>query len=137
MAAALGQYRARSVVPLLTLFKRGLSPRDTLAFVVQGTTADHGLPAGCFFTKLRLTGRALGDATKLLVGQIEEERRSTFEEWFRIVDESGLLNPALTPPQAARYLDAQLTLILVRLAANDPVVAIREDANLALGALLV
>ena len=48
----------------------------------------------------------------------------------------GEANPALSSAEAARYLDAQLTLALVRRAAGDPVPAIREDGELALSVLL-
>ena len=136
MAAALEQYRALSAMPLLELFEHPLEPRDLLALVVQATTTDHGLPPGCFFTKLRLRRATLGEATRSKVRQMVNERLAVFETWYSAVSQRGLNAPNLSARQAARYLDAQLTLLLVRLSAGDQPEQIREDANLALGALL-
>jgi len=136
MAAALEQYRLLSVVPLLGLFKRDLPPDDTLALVVKATTPDRGLPAGCFFTNLRLIKRKPGESTRALVEQMVQQRQDAFEDWFRVIAERGLIHPSLSPTDAARYLDAQLTLVLIRLAADDPKDIISADATLALRVLL-
>ena len=78
---------------------------------------------------------ALGDATRSLVAQMAAERRAAFAGWLATVEAQGLLS--MPVPDAARYLDAQLTLILVRLKAGDPADDIRADARRALGVLLV
>ena len=136
MAAALTQYRSLSAVPLLQLFDLALEPRELLALMVQAATTETSLPPGCFFTKLRLAPATLGESTRALVLQMVEERREVFERWFRTVLARGLGAPGVSAEQAASYIDAQLTLMLVRLAAAEPLERIREDATLALGALL-
>ncbi|MEN0061146.1 MAG: TetR family transcriptional regulator [Myxococcota bacterium] len=136
MVAALEQYRTLSALPLLELFEPPAEPVDQLAKVVMATTMEHGLPPGCFFTKLRLTKATLGEATQSLVAKMVEERLATFERWYRSVLEQGLAAPDLSATQAARYIDAQLTLILVRLAAGDVLESVRQDATLALSVVL-
>lgn len=135
MTAALEQYRALSAAPLLALFESDLPPHELLTLVVQATTTDQGLPPGCLFTKLRLTKATLGESTQALVVRMVEERRAGFARWYVKVLEQGL-GADLTAEQAARYLDAQLTLILVRLGAGDPHDQVGQDATLALRVLL-
>ena len=136
MAAALAQYRELSAVPLLALFERAVPPRELLTLVVRAATAERGLPAGCFFTNLRLRRSRLGDATNALVDAMIAERRAVFARWFETVRNRGEAHPSLSTQDAARYLDAQLHLILLRLASGDAPDDIREDATFALQALL-
>ncbi|MEM6931816.1 MAG: TetR family transcriptional regulator [Myxococcota bacterium] len=141
MAAALERYRDLAVRPLLGLLRRpgGESrPADvegTLALVVHGTTEPRGMPPGCFFTKLRLTETRLGKQTAGRVRSILDERNAAFESWYAEILAHGQGNPALSAEEGARYLDAQLTLLLVRVAAGDPVDAVRIDAMRALSVL--
>ncbi|MEO0602765.1 MAG: TetR family transcriptional regulator [Myxococcota bacterium] len=138
MAAALNRYRELAVVPLLGLLQPDREPLDvegTLALLVHGSTEPHGLPPGCFFTKLRLTVARLGKETADGVRRLLAERLRAFERWYGTVLARGLGNPALTAEEGGRYLDAQLTLLLVRMAAGDSVEAVRTDAMRALSVL--
>lgn len=136
MAAALATYRAKLVVPLLAIFDRPLPPAKTLALVAHATTADHGLPAGCFFTQLRLAPGAVGASTAAAVDEIAQERLGRFEAWFTSISAPGVTAVGLGANEAARYLDAQITLVLVRMASGDPVEDVRADALRAFSALL-
>lgn len=136
MEAALGRYRGLAVAPLLGALRLGLSAEETLSRLAFMTTADHGLPAGCLFTKMRLATSRLGPETRARVFAIEAERIAAFEAWVRQAQALGEVSVALPPAFAARYIDAQLTLVLVQVAAGEPPERVRAQASLALGALL-
>ena len=136
MAAALDAYRTLGVLPLLALLDDEAEPPLVLRRLLDFTTEQRPLPPGCFFTQLRMAPGSLGKATSRALATLTEERLHTFERWFRAVKKRGHLTDGLSAKQAARYLDAQLSLVLVRSAAGDDRTAIRGDARLALDVLL-
>ncbi len=136
MAAALDAYRSLAVLPLLALLDDEAEPADVLHSLLAYTTEPRSLPPGCFFTRLRVAPGSVGEATAAAVAKVTEERLSAFERWSEGLDARGRLADGLSATEAARYLDAQLSLVLVRLGAGDDRDAIRRDGALALGVLL-
>ncbi|MEM9177862.1 MAG: hypothetical protein AAGC67_21860, partial [Myxococcota bacterium] len=135
MAAALEAYRERVVLPLLDLLDDEAEPSAVVDRVLDYLGGARPLPAGCFFTQLRLSPDRLGEATAALLARLAEERRTAFARWSRGLAARGRLSPALVPDEAAAYLDAQLTLLLVRLGAEDDRDDVFRDARRALGVL--
>lgn len=136
MEAALARYEALAITPLLELMAAPLPPAEALDRVVQVMTEPRGLPAGCFFTKLRLAPPNLGEATRARVEQMIQRRRTAFAAWFERARELCLTNPDLDAETAAHYLDGQLTLVMVALGAGEPVHLVRRDAGLAVQVVL-
>lgn len=136
MDAALGLYRELIVVPLLAALAAGPPLAQLLERVTVGMTSPQGVPAGCLFTNIRLDHRRLGPNTLARVRAIETERIAAFEDAYRRALGSGQANPSLSPSFAARYLDTQLSTILIQMGAGAPAAEVREQARLALRVLL-
>ncbi|MEM7052628.1 MAG: TetR/AcrR family transcriptional regulator [Acidobacteriota bacterium] len=136
MEAALLEYRQRFVLPLLAVVAADLPFEQTLDQLVLVTTVDRDTPAGCLFTAMRLSQARLGPATAARVSTIVEERRAAFEDGYRRALARGEADPDRSPEFAARYLDTQLTTILVQMASGEEPDLVRPQARLALRALL-
>lgn len=136
MVATLELYRQLAVVPLMGLFAAGLPPAQTLERAVIATTSDRGTPAGCLFTKMRLAIDRLGDGAATRTREIEAERLAVFAAWYQRVLDAGEGDASITPELAARYLDNQLTSVLVQMALGESPELIRAQAKLALKALV-
>ena len=136
MEAALQRYREVAIQPLLGLVALEQPFAQTLDRIVTVTTEDRGLPAGCLFTEMRVARRRPGSGTWALVQSLVKQRRDAFEARYRRALACGEANPELSPSFAARYLDAQLTTILVHMAVGEPADQVRAQAEVALGVLL-
>lgn len=136
MEAALSRYRQLVVCPLLELLASDAPFPATLDRLVTVLTEERGLPAGCLFTEMRVARRRPGAGTWALVQSIVKERRAAFEHRYKRALESKEANPELSASFAARYLDAQLTTVLVHMAVGEPTEQVRSQAQLALRVLL-
>lgn len=134
--AVIEHYREQRVVPLLSLLASDKPLDETLALLLAGLTADPGqAPSGCLFTQVRLTRPKLGPRTRGRMQAIERERLEAFEVWYRRALERGAANPALSPALAARYLDAQISILLLQMGAGEPARDVRALGEVALGLL--
>ncbi len=136
MEAALARYRLLVVCPLLELLASDAPFSATLDRLVTVMTEERGLPAGCLFTEMRVARRRPGTETWALVQSIVQERRAAFERRYTRALVSKEANPELSASFAARYLDAQLTSLLVHMAVGEPTEQVRSQAQLALSVLL-
>lgn len=136
MEAALVRYRDLLITPLLDAFRSGAPLSELLERVVQGMTSPQGIPAGCLFTKIRLDHRRVGPNTLARARTIEAQRIEVFEDTFRRAVSAGEANPDFSPVFAARYLDTQLSTILMQMGAGASVGEVREQAKVALRVLL-
>ncbi len=136
MAAALDAYRTLAVLPLLALLDDEAEPAVVLHRLIVFTSERRPFPPGCLFTRLRLAPGSVGDATAAVLAKVIDERLAAFERWFRDLKARGCLADGLSATEAARYLDAQLSLVMVRHGAGDEIDDVRRDAAMALGVLL-
>jgi len=135
MEAVLGHYREWVVAPVLEALAVELPFAELAEMLVVGMTTDHGRPAGCLFTEMRLAGARLGPGTETRVRAMEQERREAFEAWYRRALERGEVDPSIPPELAARYIDTQLAMVLVQLRAGEPPDVVAKQARLALRVL--
>ncbi|MFT4978971.1 MAG: AcrR family transcriptional regulator [Myxococcota bacterium] len=135
MEAVLGHYRELIVVPVLEALVAELPFAELAEMLVAGMTADHGTPAGCLFTEMRLARSRLGPMSTTRVRAMEQERREAFEIWYRRALERGEVDASISPELAARYIDTQLATVLVQLGAGEPPEVVRQQARLALRVL--
>lgn len=136
LAASLGRYRRIRVLPMLAALAEERPLAQAIEGAIQGLTADDGSPAGCLFTRLRVSCSRLGPLTTEAVRALQEEQWAAFEAWFRRGLERGDANPDLDPAFGARYFDTQLACILVQMGEGVPPEQVRDQARLALGVLL-
>jgi len=136
MTAALALYRAELVEPMLGILERDQPFPDQLERLLTVLTADRGTPSGCFFTRMRLDPLRLGDQSKAALAELVEHRRGSFAAWYARGLSRGEANPALTPEQAAAFLDSQITSLLVHLGSGEPLDQARAQAALAFRVLL-
>lgn len=135
MVAALDRYREVAIAPLLALLADDRPLDQILDAAVVWLTADHGAPAGCLFTRMRLAPDSLGPETAARVRAITQERREAFAACYRRGVERGEADGAIAPELAARYIDAQLTTALAQRAAGESPEEAQALARLALRVL--
>jgi AcrR family transcriptional regulator len=135
MAAALARYRKQILLPILQALAGDAPLLAVLDRIVGAMAAHEGLPAGCLFTRMRVDRERLGEASTDGVAAAVRERRDGFEDAVRRAQGRGEVDPQLSPAEAARYIDAQITLLQVQLAAGEDADVAAAQARLALSAL--
>lgn len=135
MHAALEHYREQAVLPLMSLFLAGLPFAEAIDRALEVMTEPGERPAGCMFTRMRLDRARLGPETRPRLERIEAERLEALEVCIERAQGVGEVRPNVTPAFGAAYLDAQLTLVLTRMAVGEHGEVVRDHARLALGAL--
>ncbi|MEL6344408.1 MAG: TetR/AcrR family transcriptional regulator [Myxococcota bacterium] len=137
MTAALDHYRELAIVPLLGLLAADEPFAQLLDASLEWLTSDHGAPAGCLFTRMRLSSARLGPSTKARVREIEQERRAAFTASYQRGLERGEVDQTLSASFAAYFIDTQLTAALVQRAAGDPPDMVKAQTRLAFRTLLI
>lgn len=135
MDAVLTHYRELVLVPLLNAFASQLAFDDLMERLVVGLTSDRGTPAGCLFSEMRLARSHLGPKTGARLRAMDQERRDAFEAWYRRALERSEVDASISPELAARYIDTQLTVVLVQMGAGEPPELAAGQARLALRTL--
>ncbi|MEM6990168.1 MAG: TetR family transcriptional regulator, partial [Myxococcota bacterium] len=130
LAAALDAYRAQVLVPMLSGLEEDRPFADMVEGVIVVLTSDRGTPAGCLFTKARISPSRLGPLAKEQVEQMTAEHRAAYEAWFRRALAKEEANPELSPELAALYVDTQVAAILVQMGIGIEPERIRAQARL-------
>ena len=133
--AVLGHYREATVVPVLDHLKTTRPFNQIMEDLIIGMTTERGAPPGCLFTEMRLLRRHLGPKSIAKVELVESERRDAFERWYARALENSEVNPALSPAAAARFIDAQFSMVLLHMGMGQAIDEVREHARLAMRTL--
>ncbi len=134
--AALDAYRERVVLPMLSALETDASFGEVLDAAIVALTSDRGTPAGCLFTRMRLSISRLGPQAAKRVRSLEDEHRAAYEAWFRRGLECGEVNAKLSTKFAARYIDTQFATILVLMGIGTSPKLIRAQVRVAVQPLL-
>ena len=136
MEAALDHYRDLAIVPLLGVLAADEPFEQILNKSLDWLISDHGTPAGCLFTRMRLSTSRLGPSTAARVRAIEQERRDAFAASYRRALARGEVDRSITPDFAAYFIDTQLNGALVRRSVGDAPDLVKAQTRLAFRALL-
>ena len=136
MAGALERYKESNVAPLLEIVEAGLPFEEVLENAIQWLTENRETPKGCLFTKMRLMRGQLGAKTLNGVEEAESELQEAFRSWYQKGIEEGAVDQNISPEFASLYIGTQFTNVLVQMDLGIPPELIREQANMALAALL-
>ena len=134
--AVLSHYREAIIKPFLSYLALEQPFAELLEALIVGMTAPREFPPGCLFTEMRLIRRHLGPASIARLESIEQERRTAFEQWYEEALARGEVNPEITPGEAAGFIDAQFTLILLHMGQEYRAEVVQRDARLAMSVLL-
>lgn len=137
MDAVLTEYHAHVLAPILASLERDRPFRIILDDLITMMTrpAPDGSPAGCLIAKMRAARPRLGPVTGEHIDRIRTDAIAAYTAWVQRAVERGEI--ALSEPvdTVASYIDAQLTMLLNRVAAGEDPATIRTHARLAFAAI--
>lgn len=134
--AVLEHYYQNNMLPLWSGLKPELSFQEVMTGAINHLTSDRGTPAGCLFTRMRLSNNRLGPLTANRVKELATEQRQAYQAWYESGLKKGETNDALTPEFAAQFLDTQFASILVQMSEGVDPSFVNEQAKLAMSPLL-
>lgn len=135
--AALGHYRDIMVAPVFELLEVECAFSDAMEALIIGMTSPREHPPGCLFTEMRLLRAQLGPLTLAKLDAIEAERCAAFERWVARGIERGEVSPRFGAREAAEYIDAQFSMVLLHMGMGHAAETVRAHARLAVRALFV
>ncbi len=133
--AVLGHYRDAVIAPVIGFLSAELPFAQVMEGLILGMTSEREHPPGCLFTEMRLLRSRLGPRSHTRLESMEQERRDAFERWYARALEQGEANPTLSPPEAAQYIDAQFSMVLLHMGMGHAADSVREHARLAVRVL--
>lgn len=133
--AVLEHYDTQRVEPILAALASDLPFAELLERLLVGTVQVRPGPAGCLFTKLRLSRAHLGPQSRSRLEKMERTRLAAFEDRYRAAVSDGEADGAIPPDIAARYMDAQHALMLVQLEAGVSPEEVLAQARIAFSPL--
>ena len=134
--AVLAYYRVKVIDPVLAFLNVDLPFKEGLEGLIVGMTEPQEFPPGCLFTEMRIIRRHLAPQVLKLLELMEEERRDAFARWYDRSQIKGEVNSEITPMEAADFIDAQFTLILLNMGIKRDPEKIRSEARLAFSVLV-
>ena len=137
MDAVLTEYHAKVLAPILATLERDRPFRVALNDLITMMTrpARDGSPVGCLIAKMRVARPRLGPVTGDHIDRIRTDAIAAYTAWLRRAVERGEIQPPESIDTVATYIDAQLTMLLNRVAAGDDPEAVRTHARLAFTAI--
>ena len=136
MAAALDHYRTVRIEPMLAPLGEDMPFATMIEGSVVGLTTDRDDPPGCMLAKMRHATAHLGPLALAQVHDLEQLQWDAYEAFVRRAQQRGEARMDVDPPLASRYIDTQLTTVLMQRSAGLEVELIRAQARIALRALL-
>jgi len=131
MDAALAYYDLRIVQPVLDAVAMERPFGELVELLIAGMTTAEGASDGCLFTEMRLARGSFGEKTEQRVRAMEMRRRQVFEAWFSSALGRGEVARSVSPKLAGRYIDAQISNVLMQMGAGETPELVAEQARLA------
>ncbi len=131
--AVLTRYYDTVLHPTLEYVTEDRPFQQTLDFMIDFATraATSEVPAGCMFAKIRTSRGRLGPIAEEHVKQIGKQIIEAYSAWLGGCASRGELTLPASIETTASYVDAQMTMIMNRIAAGEDPEAVREHATLA------
>lgn len=135
--AALTRYYETVLAPVMATLTEDRPFRQTLDSMIEYATtpASSESPAGCLFAKMRTARGHLGPKTGEHVDRLRDQGVAVFAAWLEERAQRGEITLPASVETTAGYVDAQLNLILNRIAAGDDPDTVRAHAYLAFAVL--
>ena len=137
MDAVLTEYHAKVLAPILATLERDRPFRVALNDLITMMTrpAPDGSPTGCLIAKMRSARPRLGPVTGEHIDRIRTDAIAAYPAWVQRAVERDEIQLPESIDTVATYIDAQLTVLLNRVAAGDAPKTVRTHARLAFTAL--
>lgn len=131
--AALTRYYETVLAPVMATLTEDRPFQQTLDSMIEFATrpASSDLPAGCLFAKMRTARGHLGPKTAQHVDRLRDQGVAAFTTWLNKCAQRGEITLPDSVETTAGYVDAQMNLILNRIAAGEDPETVRKHATLA------
>lgn len=135
LAAALAHYEAIRVTPLLDKLTLQRPLNEAIDKLAEWFAEPSQLPAGCLFARSRSALRPLGPLALQQIDAMRDRQLIALTEWMRYLEYQGELAEGLDLEIAARYVDTQLTALLMLAGRDEPPDGVAAQARLALAGI--
>jgi AcrR family transcriptional regulator len=137
MDAALTHYAETVLAPVLASLSQDRPFQETLDSLVDFATREEtpDVPSGCLFAKMRSFRWRLGPVTGEHVDALREDAVAAYAAWLQRCAADGEIELPAPLETTAGYVDAQLTMMVTRVAIGDDPATVRAHARLAFALL--
>lgn len=135
--AVLTRYHETVLGPRMAMYGEERPFRETLESIIEFATREQesDMPAGCLFAKMKAARGHLGAVTGAHVDDLREQLVSAYTAWLDRSTQRGEITLPASLETTASYVDAQMTLMLDRIAAGEDPETVRAHAHLAFSIL--
>jgi len=137
MDAALTRYSATVLGPVLATLADDRPFRETLDALIDFATREEtpDVPSGCLFANMRTSRGRLGPVTSEHVEELREGAVGAYAAWLARCASRGEIELPAAIETTATYVDAQITMMVNRVAAGEDPDTVRAHAALAFAVL--
>ncbi|MEM8547608.1 MAG: TetR/AcrR family transcriptional regulator, partial [Pseudomonadota bacterium] len=135
LAAALERYYTVRIEPLMTQLCQIRPLGITAAALADWLVAPSAFPAGCLFAKSRSVLKPLGVEATHRIQVMRTKQIEVLSAWLTTLQSAGEMRADLDPVLTARYVDTQITALLMLVARGEAEDSIRAQTALALAGL--
>lgn len=137
MDAALTRYSATVLGPMLATLADDRPFREALDALIDFATREEtpDVPSGCLFVNMRTSRGRLGPVTGEHVDQLREGAVGAYAAWLERCASRGEIELPAAIETTATYVDAQITMMVTRVASGEDPDTVRAHAALAFAVL--
>ncbi|MEM6301512.1 MAG: TetR/AcrR family transcriptional regulator [Pseudomonadota bacterium] len=135
VATVLECYLQTRTLPLLDELTQDLPMARLVNGLANWLVTPSTDPAGCLLAKTRSTLDTLGPKTTAQVEKMKQTQRAKLTAWMQRAQNNGELAAGLDPTIAGRFVDTQLTTLLMLAAQGEPADLLKAQTTLAFSGL--
>jgi TetR/AcrR family transcriptional regulator, copper-responsive repressor len=135
LVSVLEHYNNEVLTPIALSFEGEEPLNQKIDALIEQFTDPTQTSYGCLLVKLRLNPQRLGPSTQAI---LQKTRASIHMQYLKLVvsaQEKGVLRADIEPDLAARFIDNQLTSILIHMNAGESPELVRAEGQLAMSIL--
>ncbi|MEM9387409.1 MAG: TetR/AcrR family transcriptional regulator [Pseudomonadota bacterium] len=137
LSVVLARYYEVRIEPLLTRLCQDQSLAQAVSKLADWlATPNTPLPAGCLFAKARTALQPLGPQSRAQIASMREMQLAALTAWMEEAQRRGDLAEGIDPEIGGRYVDTQLTTLLMLVADAELPASIREQTRLAFAGIV-
>lgn len=136
MDVTLERYAETVLAPMLDRTTNDAPFAEVLAAMIDiMLDINRDMPAGCLLAKMRVLSSQLGSATQTRADGLRDEARGCYADWVERAKARGEIDPGVSTPVAAAFIDNQFTALLIQVALGEDRDMLRLQAELSFAGL--
>ena len=137
LCAVVENYMSHALQPLMQNFESDKNLHQQLIDLVNSCTINNDMPSGCLLVKMWVNHHHLGPKSRMALRKARTVIHSMYLSLVLKAKTQGIIRPDIVPSLAAKFINTQITTVLLRMDTEETPAQICAETKLALSVLFI